>query len=125
MSGMDTLMWTAQGILAVTFLTTGVSKLLAFGRVKSFLGRKLKGGPIGISTGQGASIGVLEVSGALGLLVPAFAVPDYMTVILAAAGLGLLMVCAAVYHFRRKEPAAPDIALLLLTIFVIVGRWGR
>jgi hypothetical protein len=35
------------------------------------------------------------------------------------------MTGAAIYHFRRKEPAAPDIALLLLAVFVIVGRWGR
>lgn len=125
MNGMNYLMWTAQGILAVVFFITGMSKLLAFGRVKSFLGRKLKGGPIGISTSQGASIGLLEVAGAFGLLTPEFIVPNYMTVILAAAGLGLLMICAAIYHFRRKEPAAPDIALLLLTVLVIFGRWGH
>jgi uncharacterized membrane protein len=125
MNGMNYLMWTAQGILAAVFFITGMSKLLAFGRVKSFLGRKLKGGPIGISSGQGASIGLLEVAGALGILMPESIVPNYMTVILAAAGLGLLMICAATYHFRRKEPAAPDIALFLLTIFVIVGRWGH
>ena len=125
MNGMNYLMWTAQWILAAVFFIAGMSKILAFGHVRTFLGQKLKGGPIVVSTGQGASIGLLEVAGALGLLTPASIVPDYMTVNLAAAGLGLLMVCAAVYHFRRKEPAALDIALFLLTIFVIVGRWGR
>jgi hypothetical protein len=125
MNGMNYLMWTAQGILAVVFFIAGMSKLLAFGKVKSFLGRKLKGGPIGISTGQGASIGLFEVAGAIGLLISPPIVPNYMTVILAAAGLGLLTVCATIYHFRRKEPAAPDIALFLLAIFVIIGRWGR
>ncbi len=125
MNSMNYLMWTAQGILAGVFFITGASKLLAFSHVKTFLGRKLKGGPIGISTGQGALIGLLEVAGAVGLLTPPSIVPDYMTVILAAAGLALLMVCATIYHFRRKEPAAPDIALFLLAIFVIVGRWGH
>jgi hypothetical protein len=122
---MNYLMWAAQGILAVVFIITGVSKLFAFGRVKTFLGRKLKGGPIGISTGQGALIGLLEVAGAVGVLMPGSIVPNLRTEILAAAGLALLMICAAIYHFSRKEPAAPDIALLLLAIFVIVGRWGR
>ncbi len=125
MNGMNYLMWTGQGILAVVFFITGMSKLLAFGHVKTFLGRRLKGGPIGISTGQGASIGLLEVAGAIGILTPPSIVPKYMMVILAATGLGLLMVCATIYHFRRKEPAAPDIALFLLAIFVIVGRWGH
>ncbi len=125
MNGMNYLMWTAQGVLATVFFITGMSKLLAFSHVKTFLGRKLKGGPIGISTGQGASIGLLEVAGALGLLTPESIVPNYMTVVFAAAGLGLLMVCATIYHFQRKEPAAPDIALFLLAIFVIVGRWGH
>jgi uncharacterized membrane protein YphA (DoxX/SURF4 family) len=125
MNGMDYLMWTAQGILAAVFLVTGMSKILAFGQVKTFLGRKLKGGPVGVSASQGASIALLEIAGAVGVLTPPSLVPNYMTVILAAAGLALLMACATVYHFRRKEPAAPDIALFLLAIFVIVGRWGH
>jgi uncharacterized membrane protein YphA (DoxX/SURF4 family) len=125
MNGMDYLMWTAQWILAAVFFVTGMSKILAFGHVKTLLGKKLKGGPIGISAGQGASIALLEVAGAIGVLTPPSIVPNYMTVILAAAGLALLMVCATIYHFRRKEPAAPDIALFLLAIFVIVGRWGH
>lgn len=125
MNGMNYLMWTAQGILAAVFFITGMTKLLAFGHVKSFLGRKLKGGQIGISSGQGALIGLFEVAGAIGVLMPNLIATDYTIVILAAAGLGLLMVGATVYHILRKESAAPDIALILLTIFVIVGRWGH
>jgi uncharacterized membrane protein YphA (DoxX/SURF4 family) len=125
MNGTNTLMWTAQLILAVVFFTTGVSKIFAFGNVKTFLGHRLKGGPIGISQGEGASIALLEIAGAAGLLMPAAIVPNYMTVILASAGLALLMVCATIYHFRRHEPAAPDIALFLLAIFVIIGRWAK
>jgi DoxX-like family len=125
MTGMNSLMWIAQGILAVVFFITGMSKILAFGKVKRFLGRKLKGGPIGISTGLGASIGLFEVAGAIGVLAPPSIVSNFMMVNLAAAGLGLLMVGATLYHFRRKEPAAPDIALFLLALFVIVGRWGH
>jgi hypothetical protein len=125
MNGMNTLVWTAQAILALTFFITGVSKILAFGHVRTFLGQRLKGGPIGISTGQGASIGVLEVAGALGVLTPSWIDPNYITVILASAGLALLMICATAYHFKREEPAAPSIALSLLAIFVIVGRWSK
>ena len=76
MNGMNTLIWVAQGILAVVFFITGISKLIAFGRLKTFLGRKLKGGPIGISTGQGALIGMLEVAGAVGILMPGSILPN-------------------------------------------------
>jgi len=120
---MSGLIWIAQVILAAVFFITGISKILAFGKVRSFLGRRLKGGAVGISTGQGASIGVLEVAGALGILTPPSIVPNYMVVMLSAAGLALLMVAAGIYHVRRKESAAPAVVMFLLALFVIVGRW--
>ena len=90
MNGMNYLIWAAQGILAVVFFITGMSKLFAFSHVKTFLGRKLKGGPIGISTGQGAFIGMLEVAGAVGVLMPGSFVPNLRIEILGAAELALL-----------------------------------
>jgi len=93
--------------------------------VKRFLGRRLKGGPIGMSTGQGALVGVLELAGAIGVLTPPSIAPGYKVAMMACAGLALLMVGAVLYHSRRKEPAAPAVALFLLAIFVIVGRWGH
>lgn len=125
MSGANTLMWTAQIILACTFFYAGMSKILAFGHVKWFPGRHFNFGLPGISTGQGASVGLLEVAGALGLLVPSYIVPNYLTVVLASAGLALLMVGAAFYRIKRNEPAAPAIALCLLAVFIIVGRWSK
>ena len=50
-------------------------------------------------------------------------VPEFVIVRSCAAGLGVLMVGAAIYHMRRKEPAALDFALVCMALFVIVGRW--
>ena len=73
-------------------------------------------------------VGVLEIVGAVGVLLPAFMLPehlaaDYLLVRLAASGLALLMVAAGIYHLARREPAAPAVTLFLLALFIIVGRW--
>jgi hypothetical protein len=67
----------------------------------------------------------VEIAGALGVLTPEGWSHDYLLVRLAAAGLALLMVCAGIYHARRREEASPAVTLFLLALFVIVGRWPR
>jgi hypothetical protein len=59
------------------------------------------------------------------VLAPEGLSPGYLLVRLAAGGLALLMVCAGIYHLRRREEAAPAVTLFLLALFVIVGRWPR
>ena len=78
-----------------------------------------------MSRGQAVAVGLLEIAGAAGVLVPVDVWPPDVFLRLAAAGLGLLMVAAAIYHVRRQESAAPSITLFLLALFVIVGRWPR
>jgi hypothetical protein len=58
-------------------------------------------------------------------LTPTALVPDHLLVRLAAGGLALLMVAAGIYHLRRQESVAPSVALFLLAVFVIFGRWPR
>jgi uncharacterized membrane protein YphA (DoxX/SURF4 family) len=71
-------------------------------------------------------IGVVEVLGALGLLLPAaFDVATVLTP-LAATGLAITMVLAAIVHARRKETPmiGVNVVLLLLAAFVAWGRFG-
>jgi hypothetical protein len=68
---------------------------------------------------------LLEIVGAIGLILPMDLLPPHIVVRAAAAALGLLMIIAGIYHVRRKESAAPDVVLFLMAIFVIVGRWPR
>jgi hypothetical protein len=44
---------------------------------------------------------------------------------MASAGLALLMIVAAIYHIRRKEPSAPEFALVLLAFLVFYARWTQ
>jgi uncharacterized membrane protein YphA (DoxX/SURF4 family) len=122
---MNGLLWIAQILLAGVFLFTGASKLFAYEKTIKTLESRSKGGPIGMSRGQAAMVALVEIAGALGVLTPAALVPAHLVVRLAAGELGLVMVAAGIYHLRREESAAPNVALFLLALFVIVGRWPR
>jgi uncharacterized membrane protein YphA (DoxX/SURF4 family) len=122
---MNTLLWIAQILLAGIFLFAGFSKIFAYGQVVKVVQAHSKAGGFGMSHVQAILVGVLEIAGAAGLLVPVDPWPPYVLLRLAAAGLALLMVAAGIYHIRRQESAAPSVALFLLVLFVIVGRWPR
>jgi uncharacterized membrane protein YphA (DoxX/SURF4 family) len=120
---MNTLLWIAQILLAGVFLFTGASKLLAYDQLARAVEKRSKGGKIGLSRQQAAIVGLVEIVGAVGLIVPVDPWPPYILLRLAAAGLAMLMVIAGIYHLRRQESATPSVVLFLLAIFVIVGRW--
>jgi uncharacterized membrane protein YphA (DoxX/SURF4 family) len=122
---MNTLLWIAQIILAGVFLFTGFSKIFAYGQVVKVVEARSKAGKIGMSRAQAAVVGILEILGAAGVLVPLDLWPPYVFLRLAGGGLALLMVAAGIYHIRRQESAAPSVSLFLLALFVIVGRWPR
>ena len=68
-------------------------------------------------------IGIAEILGAIGLILPILTgIVPWLT-IAAAIGLAVVMVSAAVFHVTRKEYSgiAPSIVLLLLALFVVVG----
>lgn len=122
---MNTLLWIAQIILAGVFLFTGFSKIFAYEHVVKAVEARSRAGQVGMSRAQAFFIGLVEIAGAAGVLVPVDLWPPYVLLRLAAAGLALLMVAAGIYHIRRQEPATPAVSLFLLALFVIVGRWPR
>ena len=70
-------------------------------------------------------IGVCEVLGVVGLILPeASHILPWLT-IAAAFGLALIMVFAAFFHLSRREYGSLPltIALLVLALFVLYGRW--
>ena len=70
------------------------------------------------------TIGALEVLGALGLLVPALTGVATVLVPLAALGLALLMIGAALTHRRRGELPMIGINAVLLALALVVA-WAR
>jgi uncharacterized membrane protein len=69
-------------------------------------------------------IGMVELLGALGLILPAVTGIAPILTPLAAAGLAITMLGAAVTHARRKEPSAIAVNVVLLALAAIIA-WGR
>jgi uncharacterized membrane protein YphA (DoxX/SURF4 family) len=122
---MNGLLWIAQILLAAVFVFTGVSKLLAYEELVKAPELRGKAKRVGMSRGVAAAVGLLEIIGAVCVVVPVDIWPPYILLRAAAAGLAILMIIAGIYHLRRQETAAPSVVLFLLSIFVIVGRWPR
>jgi len=119
---MNTVLWIVQGILAFMFMMTGAMKLM---RKKDDIA-PMMGFVEDFSQGQIRGIGVLELMGAVGLIIPrALDILPFLTP-LAAVGLGLTMVGAFFTHLRRKEIVPMGIMNMMLfamAVFVAVLRF--
>lgn len=79
---------------------------------------------IDFPTGLVRFIGVSEILGGLGLLIPSiFRFKPFLTV-WAALGLGLVMIFAAIFHASRGEFPAIGINVILLAVALFIA-WGR
>jgi uncharacterized membrane protein YphA (DoxX/SURF4 family) len=119
---MNVLLWIVAGVLAAAFLVAGLTKL---NQPKEKLAGQM-GWVEDFSPGVIKLIGGLEVLAAVGLIVPAALDIVPVLVPLAAVGLVVLMVGAAITHLRRHEPqlAVINAVLLLLAVVVLWGRFG-
>lgn len=120
---MNILLWVVAGLLALAFLAAGGMKLA---QPKEKLAESGLGWVESFSAGAVKAIGAAEVLAALGLVLPAVTGIAPVLVPLAAVGLVLLMIGAAVTHARRGETQmiVVNVVLLLLAAFVAWGRFG-
>lgn len=114
---MNTGLWIAQLVLCVAFLGAGGMKVFAYRKYKETAGRELD-----LSRGMVTFIGISELAGALGLVLPGFSGIAPILTPIAAVGLGIIMLLATGFHLKRKEPPWPTVVLLVLAGFVAVGR---
>jgi uncharacterized membrane protein YphA (DoxX/SURF4 family) len=117
---MNIALWIVQGLLAVAFLMAGGMKL---SQPKEKL-RERMGWVEDFAPNTIRLIGLLEVLGAIGLILPlALGILPVLTGI-AAIGLVLTMIGAAITHLRRGETQMimPPMVLGALAAFVAVGR---
>jgi len=117
---MNIALWVAQGVLAVVFLAAGLMKVtqpkaalearpgMGYVTERSALDMKL--------------IGIAEILGSLGLILPwRLGLLPFLTP-LAAAALAVLMIGAILTHIRRKESPLFVSALAAAALFVAFGR---
>lgn len=117
---MNIALWMLQGVLAIGFMLTGMTKMfmpidsLAAGMtwvesVPEWLVR---------------FIGVAEVAGAVGLIVPAATRIKPILTPIAAGGLGLVIAMATGLHIARGE--YPNLGVTVILLVLLVGlMWGR
>lgn len=118
---MNLALWIVAIVLAVGFAASGLMKLLV---PKAKLVEFGQGWAQGVSKSAIRLIGVAELLGAAGLILPAVTHIAPILVPLAAIGLILVMVGAAVVHGRRGEAMNIVVNLLLLALAAFVA-WGR
>ena len=117
---LNVLLWIAQSLLAAMFLMAGFTKVatpidqlaVAMPWVAQVPAAEIK------------FIGVSEILGALGLLLPsALRIKPRLTV-LAAIGLGLVMILALAFHMSRGEFSAIPTNIVLVSFAAFIA-WGR
>lgn len=119
---MNIALWIVQGLLAVLYGMAGGMKTFAPGKVRENAQMTWAHGQ---SDSYIRSVGIPEVLGMLGLILPMVTgILPWLTP-LAAVGLTVIQLLALfTVHLPRKEPILPNIILGALSAFVIVGRWG-
>ena len=116
---MTIVLWIVQGLLALAFLLAGVMKtfmpLEGLKKNMTWVGN--------VPARLVRFIGIVEILGALGLVLPKLTKILPQLTIAAAIGLILVMVSAVVFHATRKEYSniGTNIVVLLLAAFIAVG----
>jgi uncharacterized membrane protein YphA (DoxX/SURF4 family) len=118
---MDTVLWIVQILLAIVFFMAGAAKVM---QPRQKLATQMDWVE-DFSDGQVKTIGLLEISGALGLILPGLAGLLPMLTPLAAVGLALTMVGAFITSLKHNEypVAVANLILMVLALFVAFGRF--
>ena len=117
---MNIALWIVQVLLGGMFLMAGVMKAFQYERARASL-PWVKDVPRSLTT----FIGISELLGGLGLLLPAITgILPWLTP-LAGVGLALIMLLAIGFHASRREARAIgfNAVLLVLAAFVAYGRF--
>jgi len=110
-------LWIVQGLLALIFLFAGGMKLI--------LPLDALTGPVPLPGLFVRFLGVAEVLGAIGLILPGLLSIRTSLTPLAAAGLVIIMIGATVITLASGDVAPALISLVvgLLAAFIVYGRW--
>jgi uncharacterized membrane protein len=115
--------WIVSGLLALAYLFSGANKALRpHEKVKVTMEFAEDFTPWQVKV-----IGILEIFGAIGLILPELLHVAVILTPIAATGLVLIQVFAIVVHIRRHDDPKRlpvNIVLLLLALFVAIARFA-
>ena len=113
-------LWIAQVLLAAMFLMSGFMKVSQpIDQLSKMLPWTAQ-----VSEGLVRFIGVAEVFGAFGLVLPSLLRIQPKLTPIAATGLALVMLFAAAFHISRGETPAIGMNIFLIALAAFVA-WGR
>jgi hypothetical protein len=118
MNSLNVVLWSVQGFLALFFLAAGTPKLIGRG-LERWTGFSEVPRPLVVF------IGVTEVLGAAGLVVPMVTVIAPWLTPLAALGLAIIVLMATGFHLRADERInALETGLwACIAVVIAMGRW--
>lgn len=118
---MKILLWIVQILLAVAFAFFGFAKLAT---PIDELGAQMEW-VLNVSPALVRFIGIVEVAGAIGLILPMLLRILPILTPLAGVGLAIVMLAAALFHLNRGEfgNIVFNVVLFVLATFVAYGRW--
>ncbi|MGD0829856.1 MAG: DoxX family protein [Terracidiphilus sp.] len=108
-------------LLAGIFFFAGISKFIVLEWFKGSQRSGLSQKSVELTRRTAFAVAVLEIAGALALVVPVHLWTPGMLPRVAAGGLALLALAISIYRYRRQQFAEPVIALFLLALFVVIG----
>ena len=117
---MNIVLWIGQVLLAIMFLIHGRTMLQPPPQLRPGMSYVHD-----LPAGLRIFIGVVEILGAIAVVVPPLVSVMPVLAPIAAGGLAIVMVLAAVYHVPRREKPniVLNLALAALALFVAYGRF--
>lgn len=112
---METTIWILKGLLAALFAFAGLSKLFLPKAKVIDIGMKSL---INLGEQQIKGIGLLEVLGSAGLILPGLLNICPILSGIAALCLGFLMIAATRTHLQLKLPVIPNLIILAVCFFI-------
>ncbi|QYC42043.1 hypothetical protein Nocox_22195 [Nonomuraea coxensis DSM 45129] len=118
-------LWSLQALSGFFFVGSGFGKVLLYDEVLYAAAPQAVAWYAAVSQPLIVFIGICEVLGGVGLILPAMTRVRPMLTPLAAAGLTLTMILAAGFHIVRGEYELVPANLLLggVSAFIAAGRW--
>jgi hypothetical protein len=117
---MNIALWVVQGLLALVMFGAGTMKAVS-PRAKLLANPQMAWAD-DFTEGQIKLIGLAEITGAVGLIVPSATHIVPILTPVAAACLAVIMLGAVRTHLGRKEPWVPPMVLAALCGVVVAGR---
>lgn len=119
---MNTTLWILQALMSATFIYSGINKsIFSIRKLVDEIGQT---GVDGLSPSFVRFIGISEILGAAGLILPWWLKIFPILTPITAIILAVIMIPAAKIHYKRKEPrnVATNAILFSICLFIACGR---